>query len=116
MYWGFGLVVATLYTLLDVLVRFDATCRLEMILGSFFAIVRRCDLESLESVRDHAKATRYSAMGVGGGKWIRVLTIHQTAWRMKGWRTRRDQRRALPLLVVVEVLDTVRSIVTEAHR
>jgi hypothetical protein len=41
-YWGFGLVVATLYTLLDVLVRFDATCRLEMILGSFF-----CDCEEV---------------------------------------------------------------------
>ena len=80
--------------------------------------MRRCDLESLESVRDHAKAMRYSAMGVGRGKWIQVLTIHQTAWRTKGWRTRRDQHRVLPLSVVVEVLDTVRRIVTEAlaHR
>lgn len=38
----FELVVATLYTLLDVLVRFDATCRLEMILGNVF-----CDCEEV---------------------------------------------------------------------
>lgn len=35
-WWGFEFVVATLYTLLDVLVRFDATCRLVMMLGSVF--------------------------------------------------------------------------------
>jgi hypothetical protein len=39
---GDELVVATLYTLLDVLVRFEATCRLEMILGKVF-----CDCEEL---------------------------------------------------------------------
>ena len=39
---GDELVVAELYTLLDVLVRFEATCRLETILGKVF-----CDCEEV---------------------------------------------------------------------
>ena len=38
--WGFEFIVTTLYTLLDVLVRLEATCRPEMTLGSVF-----CDCE-----------------------------------------------------------------------
>ena len=78
--WGFELVVATLYKLLDVLVRFDATCRLEMILGNFF-----CDCEEvpLESVRDHGRQ-RAILPWVWTGK---MDTIHQTAWGAKGRRT-----------------------------
>jgi hypothetical protein len=40
MCWGFEFVVETLYTLLDVLVRFEPICRLEMTLGRVF-----CDRE-----------------------------------------------------------------------
>jgi hypothetical protein len=38
--WGFEFVVATLYTLLDVLARLGATCKPEMTLGRAF-----CDSE-----------------------------------------------------------------------
>jgi hypothetical protein len=58
-YWRFGLVVATLYTLLNVLVRFDATCRLEMILGSFF-----CDCEEVR-LNISVRATLWSFASKG---------------------------------------------------
>ena len=85
--WGFGLVMATLYTLLDVLVRFDATCRLEMILGSFLG---DCEEVRLGERSGSCKGNTLFCHGGGQGKvdtGVDVLTIHQTAWRTKGWRT-----------------------------
>ena len=68
--WGFELVVATLYKLLDVLVRFDATCRLEMILGNFF-----CDCEEVP-LGERSGSCEGNALfchGCGREKWIRFI-------------------------------------------
>lgn len=101
-WWGFELVVATLYTLLDVLVRFDATCRLEMILGSVF-----CDCEEVR-LGERSGSWESSAPFCHGSGWGMVDTGVDASSggvgrdRVEDWR---DQRRALPFSVVVEVLD-----------
>ena len=101
--WGFELVVATLYTLLDVLVRFDDTCRLEMILGSFF-----CDCEEVRLGERSGSCEGNVPFCHGGGRGKVDTGVDDSSDgvgrdRVEDWR---DQRRALPLSVVVEVLDT----------
>ena len=105
--WGFELVVAILYTLLDVLVRFEATCRLEMILGSVL-----CDCEE-ERLGERSLSCEGNALFChGGGGWGTIDTgvgessrggVGVGRSRLEDWR---DQRRALPFSVVVELLDT----------
>jgi len=101
--WDFELVVAILYTLLDVLVRFEATCRLEMILGSVF-----CDCEELRL--GERSSCEGNAPFCHKGGWGTVDTgVAESSGggvgrsRLEDWR---DQRRALPFSVVVELLDT----------
>lgn len=106
--WDFELVVAILYTLLDVLVRFEAICRLEMILGSVF-----CDCEE-ERLGERSLSCDGNALFCHGGGCGTVDTgvgessrggvgRRRLEDRLEDWR---DQRRALPLSVVVELLDT----------
>lgn len=100
--WGFELVVAMLYTLLDVLVRFEAICRLDMILGRVFCDCEEVRLGERSSCGDNALLCHGGGCGTvdtgvgessGGGVARR---------RLEDWR---DQRRALPFSVVVELLD-----------
>ena len=103
--WDFELVVAILYTLLDVLVRFEATCRLEMILGSVF-----CDCEEVR-LGERSLSCEGNAQFCHGGGWGTVDTgVGESSSgggvgrsRLEDWR---DQRRALLFSVVVELLDT----------
>ena len=95
--------MAILYTLLEVLVRFEATCRLEMILGSVF-----CDCEEVR-LEDRSLSCEGDAPFCHGGGWGTVDTgVTESSGgvgcsRLEDWR---DQRRALLFSVVVELLDT----------
>lgn len=99
------LVVAILYTLLDVLVRFEATCRLEMILGSVF-----CDCEEVR-LGERSLSYKGNPLFCHGGGWGTVDTgVAESSGggvgrggRLEDWR---DQRRTLPFSAVVELLDT----------
>jgi hypothetical protein len=102
--WGFEFVVAILYTLLDVLVLFEETCRLEMILGSVF-----CDCEEVR-LGERSLSCEGNALFCHGGGWGTVDTgVGESSGggvarsRLEDWR---DQRRALLFSVVVELLDT----------
>ena len=102
--WDFELVVAILYTLLDVLVRFEATCRLEMILGSVF-----CDCEDVR-LGERSLSCEGKPPFCHGSGWGTVDTgVGESSEgglgrsRLEDWR---DQRRALLFSVVVELLDT----------
>lgn len=101
--WGFELVVATLYTLLDVLVRLDATCRLDIMLGSVF-----CDCEDVRLGERSESCESNALFCHGAGCGIVDTGVGKSSGgvrraRVEDWR---DQRRAPPLSVVVELLDT----------
>ena len=102
--WGFELVVAILYTLLDVLVRFEATCRLEMILGSVL-----CDCEEVR-LGERSLSCEDNTLFCHGGRWGTVdIGVGESSGggvgrcKLEDWR---DQRGVLPFSVVVELLDT----------
>ncbi len=101
--WGFELVVAILYTLLDVLVRFDATCRLEIILGSVF-----CDCEEVR-LGERSRSCEGNVLFCHGVGWGTVdMGVSESSGGEVGrgkLEDRRDQRHALLFSVVVELLD-----------
>jgi hypothetical protein len=104
MCWGFEFVVETLYTLLDVLVRFEATCRLEMTLGMVF-----CDREEARlGVR--SESSKDNGLFCHGGGWgttaTGVVKLSCGGTGLGGMDDWRDQRRADPFSVSVEVDDT----------
>ncbi len=115
MCWGFEFVVATLHTLLDVLVRFEVTCRLEMTLGSVF-----CDREE-QRLGERSGKGEGNTLFCHGGSWGTADTgVDESSYGMGRGRTEdwRDQRCADDLLSVsVEVVDieSVRGLPRSVH-
>lgn len=105
--WGFEFVVATLYTLLDVLVRLEDTCRPEMTLGSVFC---DCEEERLGVRSGSCDGNALFCHAVGWGLTATGVDKSSSSFGVGVGRGRmedgRDHRRADPFSVSVEVVDT----------
>lgn len=103
--WRFEFVVATLYTLLDVLVRLEATCRPEMTLGSVFC---DCEEERL-GARSGSCDGHMPFCHVADWGGTTATGVDKSSFGVErggSMEDGRDHRFADPLSVSVEVVDT----------
>ena len=105
--WGFEFVVATLYTLLDVLVRLEDTCRPEMTLGRVFC---DCEEERLGARSGSCDGNALFCHAVGWGLTATGVDKSSSSFGVGVGRGRmedgRDHRRADEFSVSVDVVDT----------